>query len=187
MNDPALVRCDACGGSVPGNLAMELGGRRVCLKCKDRVAREMAGASPVGRRRYAGFWMRFAAMIVDNFIFGIAFYAIMIPMVIVIGPGLRGAPQAGLILMFYAAFFGLLVVYQVVLVGKFGGTPGKLALGLRIVNGDGTPVSYLKALGRAFAFFLSALPMYIGFIMAAFDDEKRALHDRICDTRVIYK
>jgi hypothetical protein len=27
----------------------------------------------------------------------------------------------------------------------------------------------------------------IGFIMAGFDDEKRALHDRMCDTRVVFK
>jgi hypothetical protein len=32
---------------------------------------------------------------------------------------------------------------------------------------------------------LSSLTLAIGYIMAAFDDEKRSLHDRICDTRVI--
>ena len=28
---------------------------------------------------------------------------------------------------------------------------------------------------------------YIGYILAAFDDQKRSLHDHICNTRVIYK
>ncbi len=60
-------------------------------------------------------------------------------------------------------------------------------MGLRIVRSDGSRVSYLRALGRHFAEFISALILYIGYIMVAFDSEKRALHDHICDTRVIQK
>jgi uncharacterized RDD family membrane protein YckC len=41
--------------------------------------------------------------------------------------------------------------------------------------------------GRFSAEILSGLIFYIGYIMVAFDSEKRALHDRICNTRVIYK
>jgi len=40
---------------------------------------------------------------------------------------------------------------------------------------------------RFFATMLSQLTLYIGYIIAAFDDEKRSLHDHICDTRVVYK
>jgi uncharacterized RDD family membrane protein YckC len=39
--------------------------------------------------------------------------------------------------------------------------------------------------GRYFAQGLSAMLLYIGYIMAGFDSEKRALHDYLCDTRVI--
>jgi uncharacterized RDD family membrane protein YckC len=42
-------------------------------------------------------------------------------------------------------------------------------------------------LGRHFAEMLSGILLGIGYLMIAFDDEKRALHDRICDTRVIKK
>jgi uncharacterized RDD family membrane protein YckC len=79
--------------------------------------------------------------------------------------------------VFYASFF----------IGKFAATPGKMICGLKVVMGDGTRVSYGRAIGRYFAEWLSGLTMGIGYIMAAFDDEKRALHDRICDTRVVKK
>jgi len=46
-------------------------------------------------------------------------------------------------------------------------------------------VSYGRAAGRYFAKMLSGIIMGIGYIMAGFDSQKRALHDMICDTRVI--
>ncbi len=60
-------------------------------------------------------------------------------------------------------------------------------LGLKIVTSTGEPLTYARALGRFFAEMISALTCYIGYIMAAFDEETRALHDRICDTRVVKK
>jgi uncharacterized RDD family membrane protein YckC len=62
-----------------------------------------------------------------------------------------------------------------------------MALGLRVLRGDGSPLSFWRAVGRYFATWISMMTLYIGFIMAAFDDQKRALHDHICDTRVVHK
>jgi uncharacterized RDD family membrane protein YckC len=62
-----------------------------------------------------------------------------------------------------------------------------MAVGLRIVTSDGGRVSYARALGRSFAEILSSIICYIGYIIVAFDDQKRALHDHICDTRVVRK
>jgi uncharacterized RDD family membrane protein YckC len=60
-----------------------------------------------------------------------------------------------------------------------------MALKLRVVRADGSPVGYGLAAGRYLSKILSALILLIGYIMAAFDEQKRALHDRICDTRVV--
>ena len=68
-----------------------------------------------------------------------------------------------------------------------GGTPGKMACGLKIIRSDGSALSYGRAIGRYFATMLSSFTLGIGYLMVAFDDEKRALHDRVADTRVIYK
>jgi uncharacterized RDD family membrane protein YckC len=48
-------------------------------------------------------------------------------------------------------------------------------------------MSYLRAFGRHFAKYLSAMILGIGYFMAAFDDQRRTLHDRICETRVVRK
>jgi uncharacterized RDD family membrane protein YckC len=84
---------------------------------------------------------------------------------------------------------GILIpaVYNTFFVGRFGATPGKMACRLRVVIPDGAHISYMRALGRNFAEWVSAIVLAIGYIMAAFDSEKRALHDRICDTRVVHK
>jgi len=75
--------------------------------------------------------------------------------------------------------------YATWFVGKFGATPGKMACKLQVVTAEGGRVTYLRALGRAFAEIISSIILLIGYIMAAFDDQKRTLHDRICSTRVI--
>ena len=51
----------------------------------------------------------------------------------------------------------------------------------------GIVTAYLRAFGRFWAEMLSGLVCAIGYIIAAFDDEKRSMHDHICDTRVIFK
>jgi len=67
-------------------------------------------------------------------------------------------------------------------------TPGKMVLSLEVVRTDGGKITWGLAIGRYFAKILSSWPtLWIGYIMAGLDDEKRALHDRICNTRVIRK
>jgi uncharacterized RDD family membrane protein YckC len=62
---------------------------------------------------------------------------------------------------------------------------GKMAMGLRVVTSDGQRLSFMNATGRYFAKFISTLIFCIGFIMIAFTDRKRGLHDIIAGTLVI--
>ena len=66
-----------------------------------------------------------------------------------------------------------------------GATVGKMAMGLRVVTSDGQRLSFMNATGRYFAKILSFLILCIGFIMVAFTDKKRGLHDIIAGTLVI--
>lgn len=86
-----------------------------------------------------------------------------------------------------AALVGIVLgcTYETFFVVKYGATPGKMALGLKVVRPDGSGIDVGRAIGRYFAKMLSAIIIYIGYIMAGFDAQKRALHDMICDTRVI--
>jgi uncharacterized RDD family membrane protein YckC len=77
------------------------------------------------------------------------------------------------------------VTYSWFFLKRYAATPGKMALGIKIVRSDGSPLSTGRILGRYFSEMLSTMILMIGYIMAGFDDERRALHDRICDTRVI--
>ena len=83
--------------------------------------------------------------------------------------------------------FGFTVAYNTFLIGKYGATLGKMAVGIRVITADQGRVTYMRAFGRAWADILSGMICYIGYIIAAFDAEKRALHDHICSTRVVYK
>jgi uncharacterized RDD family membrane protein YckC len=76
-------------------------------------------------------------------------------------------------------------VYESWFVGKYAATPGKMACKLKVVMSEGDRVSFARAIGRHFAKYISGLILGIGYIMAGFDEQKRTLHDRICDTRVI--
>jgi uncharacterized RDD family membrane protein YckC len=150
-------------------------------------------ARPFATFRYAGFWIRFLARFIDGMILGLAGLIIRLPLVIMLGIGMgRGSVFSmtpGLSAVTGISFLLNLVlgvIYEVYFVSTRGATPGKMALGLKIIRADGSPVDAGLALGRYVAYIISGLLLCIGYIMAAFDSQKRALHDRICETRVIY-
>ena len=95
-----------------------------------RVVRD-ATMGPDQKVHYAGFWIRFAARLIDGVVLAIVNAIVKIPLTIMLGIG-------------------------------------------------------SLAVKRYFAQWVSALILMIGYFMAAIDEQKRALHDRICDTRVVH-
>ena len=164
---------------------------RVCAGCKPVFMQKLAeGAqSNTGELNYAGFWTRFAAVFLDGLILGAV--NVCIGMIAglsasqAIGVKPKGALVLQLVLMAIQLAIG--ISYEVVLIGKYGATLGKMACKIKVVTADGGRVSYARAFGRYFGKILSYMVCMIGFIMAAFDGQKRALHDRICNTRVVFK
>ena len=75
--------------------------------------------------------------------------------------------------------------YTTLFLGKYEATIGKMIFKIKVVNSDGSGVSYPKALERHLLEYLSGIILFIGFFMAVLDKERRTLHDRICDTRVV--
>jgi uncharacterized RDD family membrane protein YckC len=156
----------------------------------------MSPVRPVEVRRYGGFWIRFLARFVDWLI--VAFVGSCVMKIFGIGSvwSLMNAHDSfdiasALALLGLGAFLSFVVglaisaTYEILLTWKKGATLGKLALGLRVVRPDGSAISGGQAVGRYFGTRLSKFIFFIGFILAAFDDEKRSLHDRLCETRVI--
>lgn len=66
-------------------------------------------------------------------------------------------------------------------------TPGKLLMGCHLVDADTLqPISRKQAVIRLASYFISALPIYLGFVWAAFDKRKQGLHDKLAKTLVLY-
>jgi uncharacterized RDD family membrane protein YckC len=186
--------CSECGRPFPLNQLVMIGNANVCAQCKPvYLQRVREGGQPIGAMRYAGFWIRFVAYIIDSVILSVALSIITVPLALVLGgSAMFTDPTAmGVTALLAIAGYGLVTLfisfwYQGYFVSKRGGTPGKLILGLKIIHPDGSMLSMGQAIGRFLCYLIDGLTLYIGFIMIGFDMEKRALHDRICDTRVIY-
>jgi uncharacterized RDD family membrane protein YckC len=183
--------CSECGRAFPPEDLATFGNISVCSDCKPSyVQRVREGAVTANQTFvYGGFWQRFAAIFID----GLIVLVVLAPFVgaavyfgdvfSVTGP--RDAGKLGIFALVELFLICIPLAYHVYFLHKKGATPGKSALGLKVVTAAGGPISIGRAIGRYFAYTLSYLPLYIGFIMAGFDEEKRALHDRICGTRVI--
>ncbi|MCX7824789.1 MAG: RDD family protein [Verrucomicrobiae bacterium] len=167
----------------------------VCAACKPHFFQRLGeGGTPVAMMHYAGFWIRALAKLMDGIIVGLTGGMLGALAGFVIWAMTTGDQKDAILSLLVTGYMGVCfahyligIPYNIWFVGRYGATPGKMACGLRVVRADGLPLTYARACGRAFADLLSAMILYIGYIMAAFDGEKRALHDHICDTRVIRK
>ena len=176
------VVCGECQQMFPKDEVIRYGDNYVCANCKPIFVQKLKeGAILGGALQYAGFGTRFGAKFLD----GILLQLVGVGMNMLVG--MIFSATAGAIYLLASVGAGVLVnaAYNTFFVGKFGATPGKLAAKVRVVNADGSKVSYAKAFGRCMAEYLSGLILMMGYLMAAWDPEKRALHDRICGTRVI--
>lgn len=68
-----------------------------------------------------------------------------------------------------------------------GQTPGKFLLGLRIERVNGQPLTIRHALLRYVGYWLSAIPLGLGFLWVLVDDKRQAWHDKLAGTYVTYQ
>ncbi len=192
---PQLAICSQCGGTFPEDQVIAIEDRMICAACKPMFVQKLKeGVAMPLSTAFGGFWIRFLAYIIDSFVFGIVSWIILMPIGMFVMPNMVRAgnpPATGSIFALFGLYMlvsiGVPVFYFTFFHGRWGATVGKMACGLRVVTAEGEPITYMRAFGRFWAFMLSGIILYIGYIMAGFDDEKRALHDRICSTRVIKK
>jgi len=107
---------------------------------------------------YAGFWRRFGAIWLD--------FLFLLPLTLAV------FWLSGQFRLFYAVYFipsiCIGIFYSIYLVKRFGGTPGKVVAGLRIVKVDGAPITYREALLRFLPEFVFNITMTVGLILATF-------------------
>ena len=188
-NAAGSVLCAECGKSFAADDVVRFGDRSVCAACKPTFLQRMQeGAVTTGALDYATFGTRFGAKILDSLILWVVNTGMTIALGMAVGVA-QGDPKASMVFLGVTIVIQTLVnvAYGTFFLGKFGATPGKMACKIKVVRPDGSPLTYGRACGRVFAEILSGMTCSIGYLMAAFDEEKRSLHDRICDTRVIRK
>jgi uncharacterized RDD family membrane protein YckC len=120
---------------------------------------------------YAGFWIRLGAGVIDLLIL---------------------AAFAGVLAYFFPApaiwsTAGIIVsiVYWLGFWVWRGQTPGKMALGIKVIRTDSSPVKWQCAVRRCLGYVVSAITLFIGFIWVAFDSRKQGVQDKIADTYVV--
>ena len=157
------------------------------------------------RPRHAGFWKRFAAVILDLLVFGIPLRVVLLILVIfgpdpgeVTGFDLNYTDAQGetvtitRISLYDLAQLVLLAIITVLLwVNWDGRTPGKKMLGIRIVSyPDYQPFSYRTATVRTLASLLGLLTLGLGYlaqaVMISVREDKRGYHDLVAATCVIH-
>jgi uncharacterized RDD family membrane protein YckC len=152
--------------------------------------------SSTGHTPFAGFWARAAARIIDLLVIIAVFNLTYLVDRLGAGAGLwtgtglnegmaTGAGFSMANVLRFLFFLVFPVFYYVYLHGTYGQTFGKMALKIRVVNEDGTPLDYRKAFLRWLGYFLCDLTFYIGYVWAAFDHRKQGLHDKVCRTLVV--
>jgi uncharacterized RDD family membrane protein YckC len=126
-------------------------------------------AMPATYPRFAGFWIRFVAYLIDGFIISAVCVGLAITIV-----GIFVLPV-------------VLIGYMPFLWARRGATFGQSALNLRVVRAiDGGPIDGGTAMIRFLGWIVCGMAFDLGFIWAAFEPRKRGWHDMMADTVVIH-
>ena len=191
-----VLACAQCGRTFGQSDLVPIAGNWVCGDCKPAFLSRIVAGGPAAASslRYAGVGIRFGARFVDGLVFMVPF---LIVAALVLPNMLRTAGNKAPAFngTFFVAAIVFALFYDVLMLRYWGATLGKMACGLRVVRSDGSSLGWGVSFGRYFMYnvVISAVPLVNWIllittaVMAGTDEQKRGLHDRVCDTRVIYK
>lgn len=187
-----ILYCSRCG-------TPNIASATFCQKCGASLGPSLAAAPAVSYPQavpaagYGGFWIRLVAAIIDGIILSVATWPIRMLFFAGVGDYFPGSTDGA---DYHRAVFAVLPavwgasglvswLYEALLTSSpWQGTVGKKVLNLRVTDEAGNRISFARATGRHFAKYLSAMILFIGYIMIAFTDRKRGLHDIIAGTLV---
>lgn len=151
-----------------------------------------ADDQPRGDGRYAGFWLRAVAVLIDGLITGVAVFVVSFLVGFAIGFSSAtsgGDPVTAQVVSGLLgqgiAVIGTRLYFALMESSSMQATLGKKAMGLIVVDVDGRRISFGRATGRYFAKILSFAILLIGYFMAGWTKRKQALHDMMASTLVI--
>ena len=140
---------------------------------------------------YAGFFIRLAAFLIDMLLVNVVLCVIKVPvwfLKLSMGDSILFQSILFEYNVFDILYYVLTATYFVLSTYCCGATLGKYLMKIKVVSVDGEQLSFLTVLIReTVGRYLSAIIIYIGYIVAGLDHRKQGLHDRISDTCVVYK
>lgn len=142
-------------------------------------------------RVYAGFFIRLAAFLLDMLLVNVLLMFIKIPVwciQLAIGDSFLSSPILFSYNIFDIFYYLLTVGYFILATYFCGTTLGKYLMRIKVVSADGQKLSFISVLIReTVGRYLSAFIIYIGYMLAGWNNKKQGLHDKIADTYVVYR
>ncbi|MEO5346369.1 MAG: RDD family protein [Magnetococcus sp. YQC-9] len=181
--------CIQCGTNNDSN-------SKFCTRCGTSMALSVTqGALPadlqISAPRYAGFWFRVLASIVDSVLCQIVIVVIAFLLGFSIALAMQGQytqQQMETVAHIMGMLAGIGVQWLWFTISEsssWQATPGKKLFGLKVTDEQGQRISFGRANGRYWSKIISVLTLFIGIIMVAFTEKKQGLHDKIAHTLVI--
>lgn len=183
--------CQSCGQENPA--AAEF-----CQDCGKPIPRHAAAPAPLADRvapaapttLYAGFWLRFAAILIDGIIWNLAVTLVVVLLImfafasVMAGGNVVAIVMIGLIAGI-GIYLGWFFYHAYCESSDWQGSIGKRALGLYVTDTRGQRITFGRAAGRNFSRILSDWTALVGYIMAGFTAKKQSLHDMVADCLVL--
>jgi uncharacterized RDD family membrane protein YckC len=210
MGTQPTAFCQSCGQPLTG-------ASRFCNHCgQPQPTAEVVGASSAAAApaftpptatayaaapavaTYAGFWVRFLAIVIDGLIVGVVTgpVVLIVEAMVGFGGGLlndKGELNPGQIAML-AGMFAFIVAFSVAVKALYEAlltasskqaTVGKMVFRLKVTDLNGKRLTVLRAFGRHFAKYISGMTLLIGYLIQPFTERRQALHDMIAGTLVV--
>lgn len=141
--------------------------------------------------KYAGFFTRLAAYLIDRIIIGIiSFFVVSLPNFIVTFGNEKAFTAKKILFCFTVldiVLYVLKAAYFVILTYFFEATPGKKLLKIKVQKTDETKLSFTDVLYReTVGRYISAILLYTGYIAVFLNRKHQGFHDMLCDTVVVY-
>lgn len=187
--------CSKCG-------ALMANGAAFCSSCRQAFSVAATPTAAAPGAQFGGFWLRFAAYLIDCVVILFGAIVISIPLIFLTGLGallsririeegelneVGGFLIFGLFLLFGVVSLAVTWLYHALMESsEWQATVGKRAVGIIVTDMEGRRVSFARATGRHFAKIVSNLvPLEIAYIMAGFTEKKQALHDMLADCLIL--
>jgi uncharacterized RDD family membrane protein YckC len=164
---------------------------------------EPLGSPTAGHWQLSGWWRRVAAHLLDGVVIGIGALVLFLVLAAIFGSGFLIGDTTGII----AVILGLILWFACIAVAALlyapwmmartnGQTLGRMAVGIRVVRPDGKPIDFGFAMlrevvvkwllfGLVLGSITGGIATLIDYLWPLWDEENRALHDLIVNTRTI--